>query len=114
MSDIQLNQERSLLASVFLSPDETRLRAGWRLLPQLILYILLSIVFFDISSALGHESSVSSILDRVMDFFAITCSVYLVRRWVDKRSFESLGVKISRQSLIDIFAGIGIIFLMMA
>ena len=114
MSEIQLKQERSLLASVFLSPEESRLRAGWRLLPQLILYILLSIVFFDISSALGHESSVSSILDRIMDFFAITCSVYLVRRWMDKRSFESLGVKISRQSLIDIFAGIGITFLMMA
>jgi membrane protease YdiL (CAAX protease family) len=114
VSEIQLKQERSLLASIFLSPDESRLRAGWRLLPQLILYILLSIVFFDISSALGHESSVSSILERVMDFLAITCSVYFVRRWVDKRSFESLGVKISRQTLIDIFAGISITFLMMA
>ena len=114
MSEIQLKQERSLLASVFLSSEESRLRAGWRLLPQLILYILLSIVFFDISSALGHKSSVSSILERVMDCLAITCSVYLVRRWVDKRSFESLGVKISRQTLIDIFAGIGITFLMMA
>ena len=114
MSEIQLKQERSLLASLFLSPDESRLRAGWRLLPQLILYILISIFFFNISNALGHESSVSSILDRVMDFLALTCSVYFARRWVDKRSFESLGVKIRRQTLIDIFAGISITFLMMA
>ena len=114
MSEIQLKQERSLFASIFLSPDESRLRAGWRLLPQLLLYILLSIFFFDISSAMGHESSVSSVLDRIMDVLAITFSVYFVRRWVDKRSFKSLGVKISRQTLIDIFAGISITFLMMA
>jgi len=114
MSELQQKQERSIFASVFLSPDEPRLRAGWRLLPQLILYIFLSIILFDISSALGYESSVPSLfLNRIFDFLAVTGSVYIVRRWLDKRSFESLGLKINRQVLVDIFAGIGIMLVMM-
>jgi membrane protease YdiL (CAAX protease family) len=113
MSEIQLKQERSMLASIFISSDEPRLRAVWRLLSQLIIYILLSIILFDISSALGHESSVSSILDRIFDLVALTSSVYIIRRWLDKRSFESLGLKINRKTLVDIFAGIGITLIMM-
>jgi len=114
MSEIQLKQERSLLASIFISPDESRLRAGWRLLSQLVLYIFFSIILFELWGALGHESSVPSLFDnRIMDFVAVTGSVYIIGRWLDKRSFESLGVKINRQTLVDIFAGIGITFLMM-
>jgi CAAX protease family protein len=114
MSEIQLKQERSLLASVFLSPDESRLRAGWRLLSQLVLYIFFSIILFELWGALGHENSVPSLFDnRIMDFVAVTGSVYIIRRWLDKRAFESLGIKINRQTLVDIFAGIGITFLMM-
>jgi len=114
MSEIQLKQERPILASVFISPDELRLRAGWRLLPQVILYIFFSILFSEVSTALGHESSVSSILDRAFDFVAVTGSVYIMRRWLDKRSFESLGAKINRQTLVDILTGIGVTFVMMA
>lgn len=113
MSEIQRKQERSMLASIFISSDEPRLRAVWRLLSQFIIYIFLSIILFDISSALGHESSVSSILDRIFDLVSLTSSVYIIRRWLDKRSFESLGLKINRKTLVDIFAGIGITLIMM-
>jgi membrane protease YdiL (CAAX protease family) len=53
-------------------------------------------------------------LDRVFDFLAVSGSVYIVRRWLDKRSFESLGVKFRRQTLVDVFAGIGIMLVMMS
>ena len=114
MSTIQLKQERSILASIFLSPDEPRLRAGWRLLSQLVLYIAFSIILFELWSALGHESSEPSLIEnRIMDLVAVTGSVFIARRWLDKRSFQSLGVKIDRQTLVDIFGGIGIMFLVM-
>jgi hypothetical protein len=37
MSEIQSTGARSILARIFLSPEEARLRAGWRLLSQTIL-----------------------------------------------------------------------------
>ena len=40
ISEIQPSSERSILARIFLSPDERRLRAGWRLLLQTILFFL--------------------------------------------------------------------------
>jgi membrane protease YdiL (CAAX protease family) len=43
----------------------------------------------------------------------ITGSVYIARRWLDKRSFESLGLKLNRQALFDTLAGIGITFVQM-
>ena len=114
MSAIQLKQDRPLLASIFLSPDEPRLRAGWRLLSQLVLYIFFSILVFELWGALGRENLVPSLFDnRIMDFVAVSGSVYIVRHWLDKRSFASLGVKINRQTLVDIFTGIGIMLLIM-
>ena len=35
------------------------------------------------------------------------------RRWLDKRSFESLGLKLDQRTLLDILAGIGITFVQM-
>jgi membrane protease YdiL (CAAX protease family) len=93
--------------------DEPRLRAGWRLLLQTILYLALSVGLFIISSGLGLGGSVASILDQIINGVAITGSVYIARRWLDKKSFESLGLNLDRQSFIDILAGIGITFLQM-
>jgi len=39
--------------------------------------------------------------------------VYIARRWLDKRSFTSLGLQLNGQTLIDIFAGIGITLVQM-
>ena len=44
---------------------------------------------------------------------AITVSVFLARRFLDKQSIESLGLKLNLQTLFDILAGIGITFLQM-
>ena len=37
----------------------------------------------------------------------------MARRWLDKRSFESLGLKLDQHTLVDILAGIGITFVQM-
>jgi membrane protease YdiL (CAAX protease family) len=49
---------------------------------------------------------------QVAEFFAVTLSVFLARRFLDKRSFSSLGVNITRYLIADISAGFGIPFLM--
>lgn len=125
MENPQLPQNRSLLESIFLSPDEPRLRAGWRLLLQTILMVFLggclSIVLGGILLLLdpsilagtGNVSPLAMLLSIIAEGFAVTVSVFLARRFLDKRSIESLGLKLNTWTLIDILTGIGITFLQM-
>lgn len=113
MTELQSAPKRSFLSRVLLSPDEPRLRAGWRLLLQTILLFILAIIIGIVAGFLGLSGGAVSVFDQIFNFILITGSVYIARRWLDKRSFESLGLKLSRQSLVDILAGIGITFLQM-
>ena len=116
MSEDQLPQERSILTNIFVSPHELRLRAGWRLFIQIIIYLLLGMVVFIAASFLGFDptsGSLAFLLEQVLNLLVYTGSVYIARRWLDKKSFESLGLKLDQQSLIDILAGIGIAFVQM-
>jgi membrane protease YdiL (CAAX protease family) len=112
MSEIQPSQARSILARIFLSPDELRLRAGWRLLIQTILLFVFGAVISIAASFLGPLSG-SLLWGQILNFIIITASVYVARRWLDKRSFESLGLKLDKHTLLDILAGIGITFIQM-
>lgn len=113
MTELQPALKRSFLARVFLSPNEPRLRAGWRLLLHTILLFILAAVIGIFAGFLGLSGGAVSIFDQIFNFILITASVYIARRWLDKRSFESLGLKLSRQTLVDILAGIGITFIQM-
>ncbi len=116
MSENQPTQERSILANIFVSPDEPRLRAGWRLLIQIIIFLVLGVVVFITASFLGFDprgGSLALLLEQLLNLIVYTGSVYIARRWLDKKSFESLGLKLNQQSLIDVFAGIGIAFIQM-
>jgi len=114
MSEIQPTQERSILVRIFMSPDQPRLRAGWRLLLHIILLFIFGIIISIVAGFVGFvDESVTSILNQILNFIVITGSVYVARRWLDKKSFESLGLKLSTQTLFDILAGIAITFVQM-
>jgi membrane protease YdiL (CAAX protease family) len=117
MSETQPTQERSILARIFLSPDEPRLRAGWRLLIQTFLLFICMLVFGTaigiVGIFLGQFLDGSFILSQIAEFLAITVSVYLARRLLDRRSFASLGLKLDRHALLDVLAGVGITFVQM-
>ena len=53
------------------------------------------------------------LLATIGETFAVTTSVFLARRFLDKQPIESLGLKINLQTLFDILAGFGIAFLQM-
>src|SRR5690349_5379550 len=112
MSDIQPAQDRSVLARIFISPDQPRLRAGWRLLLQTILLFIFGAVVSIVSSFFGRLNA-SILWEQILNFLIISGSVYVARRWLDKRSFESLGLKLDRSTLVDILTGIGIAFVQM-
>ena len=112
-SELTPAPKRNILAQIFISLDEPRLRAGWRLLIQTLLLFVLGIVVSFAGVLLNTSGSATTILNQILNLIAITGSVYIARRWLDKRSFESLGLKLNSQSFIDILAGIGITFLQM-
>ena len=116
MSEDQHPQERSVLEQIFISPDRPRLRAGWRLLIQIAIFLLLGVVVFITASFLGFDprgGSLAFLLEQVFNLIVYTGSVYIARRWLDRKSFESLGLKLNQQALIDVLAGIGIAFVQM-
>jgi uncharacterized protein len=125
MSEIQPSQDSSFINSLFLTPDERRLRAGWRLLFQTLLLFLiggcLSVVLVTILVVLDPtllETLVElppefMLLAVIAETIAVTVSVFLARRFLDKRSIESLGLTLNIQTLYDLVVGFFITLLQM-
>jgi hypothetical protein len=44
MVEIQSIPKRNILIQIFISPDEPRLRAGWRLLSQTLMMLFIAII----------------------------------------------------------------------
>ena len=115
----QTPPKRSLISTIFLSPNEPRLRAGWRFLIQSVLFIVLMIVLsipvgLIAFYAHGNVSGTAYfIVNMLVELLGITVSVYIARRFLDKRSFKSLGFKLDKLVLLDILAGIVVTFVMM-
>ncbi len=109
---------RSFLARIFRSPEEQRLRAGWRLLLHTL---LLTLILMGLLLALGIvgdlpgdlSSPASLIVQQVIEGVAVTASVWIARRYLDKRSFLSLGLTKERGAGRDLLAGILIAGVMM-
>jgi hypothetical protein len=112
-------KERNIVSRIFTSADEPRLRAGWRLLIQTILFIVIIILFgipvtvIALILHLDETGTAAFVANMVVELIGVTLSIYLARRVLDRRSFGSLGLKLERSTLIDILAGIGITFIMM-
>src|SRR5688500_12893565 len=114
MSESQPTQERSILARIFMSPDQPRLRAGWRLLIHTILLFVFGIIISVVAGFTGFvPEPFNSIWNQILSFLVISGSVYIERRCLYKKSFESLGLKLSAQTLFDNLAGIGMTFIQM-
>lgn len=110
--------QRPFFKTIFLAPEEPRLRAGWRLAIQLI---FLMILFFGLQYIIGYylpnkipaRASYIRLVSEIFMLFAITGSVFASRKLLDNRSFASLGLKINTRAWLDLAAGIGIAALMM-
>ncbi|MFL7869632.1 MAG: lysostaphin resistance A-like protein [Anaerolineales bacterium] len=108
--------QRTFLQTIFLSPNEPRLRAGWRLAIHTIGYNLLLFCIAlpaSIPILLLGISPDNLLLNEAIALFAIAPSVFLARHFLDKRSLTSLGLKLDVWLPLDILAGILIAFLMM-
>jgi uncharacterized protein len=105
------------LSSIFISPPERgrrspperRLRSGWRLALQILLMIVLGLLsiplimlaaavlpglaLLDAGGARPQESGAAMLAGEAVNLLGITVSIYLARRFLDRRSFRSLGLE---------------------
>lgn len=112
MTEIQSSPKRGFISNIFISSDEPRLRAGWRLLLQTLLLIFLTIpisLFAGLIPATGDGLFTGQIIELII----FTSSIYIARRLLDKRTFVSLGFQVNKQAFADVFIGIAITFVMM-
>lgn len=104
-----------------MSPDEPRLRAGWRLVLQSLLALVLLFAFtlpIVIGLMLAGAGSVETLqgfllLNALPSLLGIVASVWIARRFFDLRSFSSLGLDLTRRAAQDVAAGIAIAAVMM-
>jgi membrane protease YdiL (CAAX protease family) len=104
-----------LLRNLFLTPGEPRLRAGWRLLAQFIMMIATTFIIVIPGSILvfAFPAFQEAIL-LAIGGGAIVVSVFAARKWIDRRSITSMGLRWDNQARRDLFWGIGIAFLQIA
>ncbi len=110
--------DRSFFQTVFLSPEEPRLRAGWRLLLHAILYLVV-LITLSLGALLLYQEElgvkITSISPAIMiELVSILSATYLARRFLDYRSFSSLGFQIDWSTVSDLLIGFIIPGLMMA
>jgi membrane protease YdiL (CAAX protease family) len=122
-----LKETPSSLPILFFSSDEPRLRAGWRLALQTIIMIIpggclsIPIMFYFIMSGMLTSDFNFNYIPKeillpmqVVELVMVTASIYFARRFLDKRSFASLGLSLNTSAISDILVGIFIAAFIMA
>jgi membrane protease YdiL (CAAX protease family) len=107
----------NLLSRILFSPEEGRIRAGWRILVMFVLYFLCSFLllpFFLNRITSEQNPSIFFLINSLISAIPITVATFFSRKKVDRRSITSLGLPFGRKMSIDLFVGIGIAGLMVS
>lgn len=111
--------QRTLIDRVLFSHDERRLRAGWRLILHFFLLIIFLVLFESLFSWLltpilqGLPERTYFLIGQITSIFAITLSVWIARKFLDRRSFASLGLQLNAYAGKDLLVGFALPGLMM-
>ena len=98
------------MRSLFLNVREKRLKAGWRILLFLLVFISLSSLIFIVRPLLGDIKKRAFIEDYSLIIISIlalsaTIAVWISRKWFDKKSVVSLGLLWNKQAIKDLLFG---------
>lgn len=100
----------NLITNIFLNSNEHRLRAGWRILIFIIFSILMSRIFsklaLSIVGDLDKTESAYWFSRGIVVIVASTLGVWFVRKYFDKKTFTSLGLRLDSLAVKDFFVGL--------
>jgi membrane protease YdiL (CAAX protease family) len=114
-------QPQSIVRRIFFSPDEPRLRSGWRVILHFLL-LAISLLVFSLPVALLMLNEQASavlpgdaqvVLAEALTVAAFALATWIARRWLDHRSLRSLGFQIDDHVLTDLLVGTAIPGLLM-
>ncbi len=113
-----MERVRTFLRWAFLTSEEDpRLRAGWRLMGFLLLNVVVSLALgYFVLLVYDREPppwSRSLISGEAWLALQITLTTWIARRWLDRRSFGSLGLPLDREALRELLFGVGVTALIM-
>jgi membrane protease YdiL (CAAX protease family) len=101
---------------VMISPAEARLRAGWRLVLQVLFMVILAVLIGMPAGWLAFAAGLDTndlLFGQAIQWMVVTASVFLAVRWLDRRPIASIGLALDRRAGVDLLAGIVITFFMM-
>lgn len=98
------------MKSLLINKEESRLRTGWRIIIFILLFWVLSATVLVIRPLLGDISKSEflegySLLIVGILALATTIAVPIGRKFLDKKTLVSLGLKFNRTAVKDLFAG---------
>jgi membrane protease YdiL (CAAX protease family) len=98
-------QEAALpTTSRFRNAEDYRLRAGWRIATFLLIFYAFALpLIFGLKALLGFSKSSPMVI--VIIAMAATPAVYIARRWIDGKSFVSLGLQWNVRAASDLVFG---------
>lgn len=98
-----------LLRKIFISPGESRLRAGWRLLvQQFLMLVVMLMVVIPVGVVVFLAPQTETVLLLLASDIPMVVSVWAARVWVDRRSLASLGLRLNPQAVKDVIIGTAI------
>jgi membrane protease YdiL (CAAX protease family) len=89
----------------FINPESGLFRAGWRIILFIIVFIAISfVVMSGVRAVLGGLKG-GGLLQFTLLSITATIAVYIARKYFDKKSLISLGVKWDKYAALDILSG---------
>lgn len=109
MNENQQPWRTTFFRRIFLSADEPRLRAGWRLLLHSIFFgVSLSLLTLAVVMVVWNNGDLITHglpLDATIELIAVLLATYVARRLLDRRSFASLGFSLDASTIKDLIVG---------
>ena len=94
------------MKKIFINPNTGIIRAGWRIIIFLILLIIIDLsVTFLVREMLGSLKG-GGLLWFILLGVSATLAAYLSRKYIDKESLTSLGLKFNKLAILDVIIGI--------
>jgi membrane protease YdiL (CAAX protease family) len=94
------------MKKIFVNPNSGIIRAGWRILIFLILFIVLNLsLTFVVREILGRLKG-GGLLWFILLGISATFAAFLSRKYIDKESLTSLGLRFNWLAILDIIIGI--------
>ena len=94
------------MKNIFVNSETGLLRAGWRIFIFVIIFLAITVAsMFIVRTILGALQKMSVLQFSILGVTA-TLAVFLARKFLDKRSFTSLGLSVDRYAVLDVLSGI--------